>query len=52
MDVASMFSTMPAMYWSVTTMIRYLQRRIIVYIIMYYYLTELCVPDNVYEEDD
>lgn len=50
MDVASMFSTMPAMYWSDTTKISYLQRRIIVYSIMYYQLNESCVPDSVYEE--
>lgn len=50
MEVSKMFSTMPAMYWSKATQMSYLQRRIIVYSIMYYQLNESCVPDHVYEE--
>lgn len=43
------FSKMPCIYWSNTTKISYLQRRIIVWSIMYYENDESCVPDHVYD---
>ena len=43
------FSKMPCIYWSDATKISYLQRRIIVYSIMYYEHNESCVPDSVYD---
>ena len=43
------FSKMPCAYWSNTTKISYLQRRIIVYSIMYYEHNESCVPDSEYD---
>lgn len=43
------FSKMPCIYWSDSTKISYLQRRIIVWSIMYYDYNESCVPDNVYD---
>jgi len=43
------FSKMPCIYWSDTTKISYLQRRIIVWSIMYYELNESCVPDCDYD---
>lgn len=43
------FSKCPCIYWSDTTKISYLQRRIIVYSIMYYELNESCVSDREYD---
>ena len=43
------FSKMPCVYWSNSTKISHLQRRIIIWSIMYYELNESCVPDNVYD---
>lgn len=43
------FSGMPAKYWSNTTKASYLQRRIIVYSIMYYENNESCVSDHFYD---
>lgn len=43
------FSKMPCIYWSDTTKISYLQRRIIVWSIMYYERNESCVSDLVYD---
>lgn len=43
------FSKMPAVYWSNTTKMNYLQRRIIVYSIMYYGNGESCVSDAFYD---
>ena len=43
------FSKMPCVYWSDATKISYLQRRIIVWSIMYYEHGESCVPDVVYD---
>ena len=43
------FSKMPCVYWSNTTKISYLQRRIIIYSIMYYEYDESCVPDSEYD---
>lgn len=44
------FSNMPCIYWSDTTKISYLQRRIIVYSIMYYEQNESCVSDRYYDD--
>lgn len=44
------FSKMPCVYWSESTKISYLQRRIIVYSIMYYENNESCVSDAYYDE--
>ena len=44
------FSKMPCAYWSDTTKISYLQRRIIVYSIMYYEMNESCISDAEYNE--
>ena len=43
------FSKMPCAYWSNTTKISYLQRRIIIWSIMYYEHNESCVSDYVYD---
>ena len=43
------FSKMPCVYWSNTTKISYLQRRIIVWSIMYYEHNESCVSDLIYD---
>lgn len=43
------FSRMPCKYWSDSTKVSYLQRRILVYSIMYYQLNESCVSDADYE---
>lgn len=43
------FSKAPCIYWSNTAKISYLQRRIIVWSIMYYENDESCVPDHVYD---
>ena len=43
------FNTMPSVYWDDNVKISYLQRRIIVYSIMYYEFDESCVPDSVYD---
>lgn len=43
------FSKCPCIYWSNITKISYLQRRVIVYSIMYYEYNESCVPDAVYD---
>lgn len=43
------FNRPPAMYWSNTTKISYLQRRIAVYSIMYYQMHESCVSDQYYD---
>lgn len=43
------FSKMPCAYWSNTAKISYLQRRIIVYSIMYYEYDESCVSDAKYD---
>lgn len=43
------FNNAPCIYWSNSTKISYLQRRIIVWSIMYYELNESCVSDQVYD---
>lgn len=43
------FSKMPCAYWSNSTKISYLQRRIAVYSIMYYEHDESCVSDFEYD---
>ena len=43
------FSKMPCIYWSDTAKISYLQRRIIIYSIMYYEYDESCVTDAYYD---
>lgn len=43
------FNKMPCLYWSDATKISYLQRRIIVYSIMYYEQNESCVSDKYYD---
>lgn len=43
------FSKMPCVYWSDSAKISYLQRRIIVYSIMYYEQSESCVSDKEYD---
>lgn len=49
MEDAIRFDKMPCVYWSESTKISYLQRRVIVYSIMYYELNESCVSDDYYE---
>lgn len=41
---------MPCVYWSKTTKISYLQRRIIVWSMMYYEQDESCVSDKEYDD--
>lgn len=43
------FDICPGVYWSNSTKISYLQRRIIVWSIMYYECGKSCVPDVVYD---
>lgn len=43
------FNKMPCIYWDDVTKIEYLQRRIIVYSIMYYQLDESCISDKAYD---
>lgn len=43
------FNTMPSIYWDLSTKISYLQRRIIVYGIMYYEQDESCITDAQYD---
>lgn len=43
------FSKCPCIYWSDATKISYLQRRIIVYSIMYYEFNESCISDAEYD---
>lgn len=43
------FSHVPAIYWSDNIKISYLQRRIIIYSIMYYELNESVVSDKEYD---
>lgn len=43
------FSKAPCIYWSDITKISYLQRRIIVYSIMYYDNDESCITDKEYD---
>ena len=43
------FSKCPCIYWSDSTKISYLQRRIIIYSIMYYQYDESCVTDAYYD---
>lgn len=49
MEGAIKFDKMPCVYWSESTRISYLQRRVIVYSIMYYELNESCVSDARYD---
>lgn len=43
------FSTMPTIYWNNTTRASYLQRRIIIYSILYYQNNVSCVSDRFYD---
>lgn len=43
------FDIMPCIYWDENVKISYLQRRIIVYSIMYYELGESCISDREYD---
>lgn len=49
MEDAIRFDRMPCIYWSESTKISYLQRRVIVYSIMYYELNESCISDSQYD---
>lgn len=40
---------LPIKYWSIKTIISYIQRRIIIYSIMYYELNENCITDKEYD---
>lgn len=44
------FDIMPSKYWDDSTKISYLQRRILVYSIMYYELNQSVVSDKTYDE--
>lgn len=46
---AIQFNTMPSLYWDDHIKISYMQRRIIVYSIMYYENNESCVSDAYYD---
>lgn len=43
------FDRMPSVYWSPTTKMSYLQRRVLVYSMMYYEYNESCVSDQFYD---
>lgn len=40
---------LPTIYWNVKTRIEYIQRRIIVFSIMYYELNDSCITDKQYD---
>ena len=44
------FGNMPCVYWDDHVKISYLQRRIIVYSIMYYEMNESCISDKQYDD--
>lgn len=41
---------LPIKYWSIKTKIEYIQRRIIIYSIMYYNLNTSCITDKQYDK--
>lgn len=41
---------MPFRYWDDITLVSYLQRRIIVYSVMYYNMNESCISDREYDQ--
>lgn len=43
-------NVLPVKYWSIKTIMSYIQRRIIVYSIMYYELSESCISDKDFDE--
>lgn len=43
-------NVLPVKYWSTKTIMSYIQRRIIVYSIMYYELSESCISDKDFDE--
>lgn len=43
------FSKVPCIYWSNVTKMSYLQRRVIVYSLMYYDFDESCISDREYD---
>lgn len=43
-------NVLPIKYWSTKTIISYIQRKIIIYSIMYYELNESCITDKDYDE--
>lgn len=43
------FDKVPMKYWDMSTKISYLQRRVIIYSIMYYELNESCIADKRYD---
>lgn len=43
-------NVLPIKYWSTKTIMSYIQRRIIVYSIMYYELSESCISDKDFDE--
>lgn len=43
-------NVLPVKYWSTKTIMSYIQRRIIVYSIMYYELNESCISDKDFDE--
>lgn len=43
------FSKMPCKYWSESTKVSHLQRRVLLYSIMYYQLDESCIEDYEYD---
>lgn len=49
MEKGICFDNMPCVYWDDSTKISYLQRRVIVYSIMYYEMDESCTSDKQYD---
>lgn len=43
------FNKLPCIFWSNATKISYVQRRVLVYSIMYYQLNESCISDYTYD---
>lgn len=41
---------LPIRYWNIKTIIEYIQRKIIIYSIMYYELNQSCIPDKSFDE--
>lgn len=44
------FDVLPVKYWDVKTKMSWLQRRVIIYSIMYYELNESCISDKDFDE--
>ena len=49
-SINKLINSLPYKYWDIKTQIEYIQRRIIIYCIIYYELNDNIVEDKVYDE--